>query len=49
MSPIYDLDEDERAHLAKGRGLVILVTAGFLAGAAICGFLWWHLVQVRVQ
>lgn len=46
---IYDLDVDERAHLAKGRGMVILVTAGFFAGAAICGYLWWRLATAQLQ
>lgn len=44
---IYDLDEDERAHLAKGRRMVILVTVGLLAGAAICGYLWMQLAKAR--
>jgi hypothetical protein len=29
--------------------LVVLVTAALLAGAAICGYLWWLAVKARNQ
>lgn len=46
---VTDLDEDERAHLRKGRGMVVLVTAGLIAGSAVCGYLWWLAVKARNQ
>lgn len=42
---VTDLDEDERAHLRKGRGMVVLVTLGLLAAAALCGYLWILAIQ----
>lgn len=44
---ITDLDADERKDLMKGRSLTLLVTIGLLAGAAVCGYLWWTLVKAR--
>lgn len=44
---ISDLDSDERAAVRKGRGLVTLVTIGLLAGAALCGAIWWSAVKSR--
>lgn len=41
---VQDLDEDERAWVKKGRGLVVLVTAGLLAGSVICGYLWYLVI-----
>jgi hypothetical protein len=35
-----DLDDDERSTMRKGRAMVGLVTAGLLAGAALCVFIW---------
>jgi hypothetical protein len=42
---ITDLDEDERAHLKKGRAMVVLVTAGLLAGSVLCGYLWYLVMK----
>jgi hypothetical protein len=44
---VTDLDADERRDLLKGRSLTMLVTIGLLAGAAVCGYLWWTLVSSR--
>lgn len=39
-SRVRDLDDEEKAHVRAGRKRVVLVTAGLLAGAALCGALW---------
>ena len=44
---ITDLDEDEREHLRKGRGMVVVVTLGLLIAAAVCGYLWVLAMQSR--
>lgn len=46
---ISDLDDEELRDLRKGRGLVVLVTAGLLAGAALCGYLWISVMTSRVH
>jgi hypothetical protein len=42
---VTDLDEDEIAHVRKGRGLTVLVTAGLLAGSLLCGYLWFMIMK----
>ena len=42
---VTDLDEEELRDLRKGRGMVVLVTAGLLAGALLCGYLWITLIK----
>jgi hypothetical protein len=42
---VTDLDAEELEDLRKGRKLVVLVTVGLLAGAVVCGYLWWLVLQ----
>jgi hypothetical protein len=46
---IRTLDDDEKAHLRKGRARVTLVTAGLLAGAVLCSVMWWRLASAQLR